>query len=244
MADGTCSSARALGLAAAAVVVPAGWAAAVALEFLQVYFPPRTVSLNDILVECLGVVLGAGAWLVVGQRFTNWLRRFWGRKGLAGLAPQALPAYLGLLLVVHLMPFDVVFGRAEIVEKFQQGRIKLLPFGALAGGGITPLLNLLRNVVAFLPVGGLLALMPRWSWREWWAIVRVGLQVTVPLEFLKLLVYTRYCDVTDVLTGTAAVLLGWWLVRGLRDALRFCRVLPPRGSETEAGRMAPDAYAV
>ena len=56
----------------AALVIPAGWAVAVALEFLQIYFPPRTVSANDLLVEGLGTVLGAAGWLLAGQPVTNW----------------------------------------------------------------------------------------------------------------------------------------------------------------------------
>src|SRR4051812_17885850 len=50
------------GLLASAVIIPVGCAVAVGLEFLQIYFPPRTVSMNDIVVESLGVVLGASAW--------------------------------------------------------------------------------------------------------------------------------------------------------------------------------------
>jgi glycopeptide antibiotics resistance protein len=207
-----------VGLLAAVVVVPAGWAVALALEFTQIYFPPRTVSVNDILVECLGIVLGVGAWLLAGQGLTNWLRRFWGRKSLVGLAPQVLPAYLVLLLVVHLMPFDVVFGRAELVEKYQQGRIQLVPFTDLAESGIDPVLNQLKNIAAFLPIGVLLALLPHWSGRSWRPVLWFGLGVALLIELLKLLVYTRYCRVTDILTGTLAVLLGWWLVRRLRQA--------------------------
>src|SRR5260370_43041 len=46
------------GWLAAAAVVPAGCGVALATEFLQGYFPPRTVPANDLLVECLGTLLG------------------------------------------------------------------------------------------------------------------------------------------------------------------------------------------
>ena len=39
---------------------------AVAVEFTQQFFPPRTVSLNDIVAEFIGSALGAGVWLVFG----------------------------------------------------------------------------------------------------------------------------------------------------------------------------------
>jgi glycopeptide antibiotics resistance protein len=204
---------RGVALTSAALVIPVGCAVAAALEFLQVYFPPRTVSVNDIAVESLGVFLGAAAWLLAGSRLTHWLRQFWGRKGLGALAVQALPAYLALLLIVHLMPFDVVRSRRELVEKYRQGRIQLVPFADLFSGGLEPMVKLLVNVLAFLPLGILLGLVPRcsrWGWRE---ILRVGLGVTATIELLQLVVFTRFCVVTDILTGTAAVVLGWWLVR-------------------------------
>jgi glycopeptide antibiotics resistance protein len=198
---------------AAFLVIPAGCALAIALEFLQIYFPPRTVSANDILIEALGTVLGVAAWLLAGQPFTNWARRIWGGKGLAELAVQALPVYLIGLLVVHLMPFDVIFSAAELEEKFRAGRIQLAPFGI-----VQPVWRLLANMLAFLPLGVLLALAPGGIRRDWRWFLGVGLAVTLGVELLQLMMMSRYCDMTDVVTGTAAVLLGWQLVRKVQDA--------------------------
>lgn len=207
------------GLLNALLVLPAGCALAVAMEFLQIYFPPRTVALNDIVVECLGVCLGTVAWLLAGQRLTDWLRRFWQLKGLSGLAAQTLPLYLGLILVTSLMPFDVVLGRAELAEKFREGRVQLVPFGSLAPLDFHSVLNLLRPIPVFLPVGALLALVPRFAAWDGRTVLRVGLVGTGLVQLLRVVIYTRYSDVTNVLTGTAAILLGWWLVHALRDPL-------------------------
>jgi VanZ family protein len=204
-------------LLAAALVVPLGWAVAILLEFLQLFFPPRTVSLNDILVECLGVVLGAVAWLMAGPRFTGWLRQLRDRKGVPELAAQVFPAYVGLLLVIFLMPFDLVFSREEIATKFQEGRIELIPFGALASGGLEPLFKLLLNFLAFVPVGALLGIMPRRLRKNRLQVVTVGLAVPVSIRLLQLFVYTRNFDVTNLLTGMVACWLGWWLVQERRD---------------------------
>jgi VanZ family protein len=215
---------RRRGWLAAAVIVPAGCVVALGLEFLQVYFPPRTVSINDVLVECLGGAAGAAAWLLAGQFFTDWWRRFWGGHGLPALAAQALPAYLAVLLVVHLMPFDVVLGRSELVEKFHEGRIQLVPLAYLAATGLHGVVKLVTNFVAFLPVGALLGLLPYWSRQSTRVIVGAGLALTAIIEFLQLLVYTRFCDVTDIFTGTGAILLSWWLARALADPRHSTRV--------------------
>ncbi|HYV39748.1 MAG TPA: VanZ family protein [Gemmataceae bacterium] len=197
----------------AGLVIPAGWAVAINLEFLQIYFPPRTVSFNDLLVEGLGAVAGVAGWLLVGQPFTNWARRFWNGKGLAELAAQALPGYMIVLLVVHLMPFDVVFRVAELQEKIRSGHVQLVPFRR-----VESVWHLVTNVLAFLPLGILLSLAPGGARRGWPWFLRIGLAVTLMVELLQLVMLTRYCDLTDVVTGTAAVLLGWWLVRKVREA--------------------------
>ena len=45
-----------------------------ALEFTQLWFPPRTVSQNDVVAETLGAALGVVLWLAVGQPLGEWLR--------------------------------------------------------------------------------------------------------------------------------------------------------------------------
>ncbi|CAN5851603.1 hypothetical protein BH23PLA1_BH23PLA1_21430 [soil metagenome] len=213
-----------IGLLAAFLVIPGGWMTALILEFLQIYFP-RTVSINDLIVEGVGVVLGVVAWLVVGQKFTGWLRHFWGAKGVAGLARQALPAYFGLLLITHLMPFDFVLGADEIVAQYHKGRVQLIPFGGLAEAeGLKSWLNPLANLAAFFPIGVLVGLLPRRAGRGGPGIVLLGLGVTALIEFFQLLVYTRFFDITDILTGTAAIGLGYWGVRALRDSKGLDRV--------------------
>lgn len=209
---------RAADVAAAVVVAPAMVGLGICLEFLQVYFPPRTVSLNDVVLESLGGVAGVLLWLLAGGRLTAWSRRFWGARGIAGLAAQALPAYLSLLLVMHLMPFDLIVGPGEIAQKYREGRVVLLPFRGVISGGIGPLADLLTNVASFFPLGVLVALVPgraRWAGRDWRATLAIGLGITALIELLQLFVYSRYFDVTDILTGSCAVLLGWRLIRDL-----------------------------
>ncbi len=92
----------------ALVTVPVCGVFSVGMEFAQLYFPPRTVSLNDIAVESLGAVLGATLWLAAGQRATEWLRRLTTITGLEGLAGRLLPAYVFFVLAIQLMPLAVL----------------------------------------------------------------------------------------------------------------------------------------
>jgi len=53
-----------------AVLVGALWA--VATELAQLYFPNRTVSINDIVAEIIGSFLGAWLWSAFGARSRHW----------------------------------------------------------------------------------------------------------------------------------------------------------------------------
>jgi glycopeptide antibiotics resistance protein len=214
---------RAVGLAAALVVVPLCAGLSVVIEFVQVYFPPRTVSLNDIAVETLGGLVGALFWLIGGQRVTDWVRRLGAAQGLAGLARRLLPGYLAVLLVALLMPFDFTLSAQELARKYEEGKIWLLPFAYRpAGGTVGLLVKNLSNMACFFPVGFLKVLAVergRQVPRGWWPPVLLGLGVAGLVEFLQLFVYSRFFDMTDVLTGTAAVCLGWWSGAALRAYL-------------------------
>ena len=112
---------RDIGIGAAVLLAPACVALSLALEFAQVFFPPRTVSTNDLWVESLGGLAGIGVWLVAGQRLTDWFRRVTVPQGIERLTSRLLPIYLAALLVVELMPFDVVLSPTELSVKSEEG---------------------------------------------------------------------------------------------------------------------------
>jgi VanZ like family. len=46
-------------------------ALAIAVEFTQLFYPPRTVSLNDLMAESLGTVIGVLVWQFFGAYFSR-----------------------------------------------------------------------------------------------------------------------------------------------------------------------------
>jgi VanZ family protein len=192
---------------------------AVALEFTQQFFPPRTVSLNDIVLECSGGVAGPLVWLLVGQRITKWCRRLSAATGVAGLAGRLLPGYVALVLIVHLMPFDVIFSRTELSVKYQEGKIWLLPFRNNVADGTQYMVQTLVNMACWFPLGflGTLLTGPRsLANKSASTVLLVGAGAVALVEFLKVFTYSRYSDATHVITGAVAVYLGWRLARACR----------------------------
>jgi glycopeptide antibiotics resistance protein len=204
------------GLVAALVVVPACALLSAAIEFTQLYFPPRVTSLNDVAAESLGGLLGTVLWLAAGQRLTNTARDFWAGWSARGRAAQLLPAYLALLVLVNVMPLDLTLSPVEIYHKYRAGRVVLVPFTTPHVGLVEFVGKQCWNMACFLPAGLLLAGLPGPAWRSrraWLRVLGVGLALAALVEGLKLFVVPRSSDATGLITGSLAVLAGWALIR-------------------------------
>jgi VanZ family protein len=200
-----------MGLVAALVVLPLCIFLAVAIEYLQIYFPPRTVSINDIIVESLGSLAGTAVWLFWGRRVTGWLRRLGSVSNIAGLAGRLIPGYVFLVLVVQLMPFDFIVGRQELFVKYNEGKMHFVPFhGPWDADALT---KTLLNVVCFLPLGLLHSLASDSSQRRALAFPWAALALPPLVESLQIFVYSRSFDVTDIVSGAMGILVGTWLPR-------------------------------
>ncbi len=49
------------------LIVSCGMIGIAAIEFLQIWYPPRTISGNDVAAGCIGVLLGPIAWSLGGR---------------------------------------------------------------------------------------------------------------------------------------------------------------------------------
>lgn len=126
---------------------------ALCIEFFQIFFSPRTVSLNDLIAEGLGSLLGIIMWRIYGQRLKN----VW-----HDLSKQATPEtqlqalfifYLIFILVLSLFPFDFLVSIQEIHRKL--GAWKSQP--AFGHGGMFWCKSL-AEAAFFMPIGGFIGL--------------------------------------------------------------------------------------
>lgn len=128
---------------------------AAAVEFMQIFFAPRTVSINDLISETLGSLGGIALWLFGRHWLLHLLQSF--RQGGHQSIVAVLSAYGLFYLAQSLFPFDVVVSLDELSWKLSSDRYALL----LAGDGSSTLrifARLLGEVVAIVPLGVLVAL--------------------------------------------------------------------------------------
>ncbi|MBI3409501.1 MAG: VanZ family protein [Planctomycetes bacterium] len=198
---------------AAVIVLPICALLSAAIEFTQLFFPPRVTSINDVAAESLGALIGITFWLVFGQSFIARFRRLWNdlggeeRRGVS-----LLTAYMVVLLLIHALPLDLTISPVEIYHKYRDGRVQLVPF---AGGNENiweTIQKHLTNIAYFAPVGFLLTRLAQPHWRQphsWPRVLGTGFGVAGLVELVQLFVVTRYFDVTDIITGGFAVFGGW-----------------------------------
>lgn len=192
------------------------WIFAVALclgiEFTQLFFPPRTVSQNDILAESVGALVGIGLWWWFGPALWGWVQLWRDARGVTGVAEYLLWAYLAGLFLYNVLPLDLTLSPVEMYHKWKDGGVNFIPFGYPSEGPAMFVYAIATDIVLWVPVGALWVISGRRTPVEafWWTFGAVAL-----LEFLQFFVYSRVSDVTDLLTGAAGaaigVLIGWRL---------------------------------
>ncbi len=100
---------------AAALAVPFAVLLAVAVEFTQLYFPQRTVSLNDVYAECIGGFAGAALAAGWGHSLRRLANAVAGRAHLK--ASHAGLLYLALYVAYSLFPYDLLLSGQEVAQK-------------------------------------------------------------------------------------------------------------------------------
>jgi VanZ family protein len=143
-----------LGFAGAALVLGGCAALALAVEFAQLFFPPRTVSQNDVFAEVVGSGAGVALWFAAGRLVAGMAEQA-GSGGFPAVR-FALAAYASAYALLALFPFDFVVSGRELAERLESEAIHVLV--APACGGLLRCGSKLGIEIALLvPFGALLS---------------------------------------------------------------------------------------
>ncbi len=184
-----------------------GLTIAVSVEFTQIFFAPRTVSINDLIAESIGTVLGLILWSVSHSRLAGLTSAIF-RPGpgalTAGLTLYTL-AYLGLAL----FPYDFVLSFSELQWKLLEGNY---------GWGFNSCGSLIRcssqwvaEAVAALPLGMLITRLLNRQHASLTTHVLIAVGIGVSVEAAQFLIASGVSTVTGALAKAVGIGLGIWL---------------------------------
>lgn len=195
------------------LLVPILTCLSVAVEFTQLWFPPRTVSQNDIVAESVGAMVGVLAWLMTGERMVIWVRQYTSARRAATQVQWLLQAYLLGFVIFSVLPLDLTISVTELYHKARDGKIQIVPFADFELT-LPTLIHLARDILLAIPIGSLCAI----SWCKKDQTLRpfansclAGTLFFAGIEFAQVFVYTRFAATSDILLGVCGVVLGVWL---------------------------------
>jgi len=182
------------------------------LEFAQVYFPPRSVALQDVFAGSVGAAIGIGVWWLSARRVLHHLALWSAVRGREGFAGWLLWPYTVLLVLYDVMPLDLTSSPQVLYKKWLKGMIWLVPFASLHGSLVERVYSLGVEALLWLPLAALLVLSGRAGRLSGWSLTVL---IAIGVEVIQLPVQSRVSDVTDVLCAAVGaalgVALGGWL---------------------------------
>ena len=180
-------------------------ALACSIEFIQIFFPQRTVSQNDIIAESLGGIIGLVAQAFWGNRLQELIGSLWRKENQANRLNRLLHAYLLIFVAFSVLPLDLTISPVEIYHKWAEGKVVLFPFSGLKGNLFENLYETLTDIIIWIPPGIMWMLSRRQTHAR---IALHGFLAGLVLETAQLFVYSRVSDVTDILLASVGALLG------------------------------------
>lgn len=194
---------------------------ALALEFTQLFFPPRTVSRNDVMAE----LIGSGIGIIFAVYWSEWFRRM--VAALAGkmgeLNSRLLQAYAIGYLAFSFFPFDLVVSMTELAAKVNSDTWGWFLAGQSTNRGPVILLaKLLAEVLAVVPIGLLVgsrnARMGQACTRH---ALTYGMLLGLLIEVAQLFIFSGVTQGISVLARTLGMYCGahLWKERGRLSGL-------------------------
>lgn len=186
---------------------------AACVEFAQVYFPNRTVSLNDLYAEWIGSALGVALARRWQDRFWTLLSS-WNQIRPERLLTLLLEAYAALYFAFAFFPFDLILSGAEMASKLRSAAWGWLVADEFRTGGmLLATLKLLAEALALIPLGVLFARLRRQVTGTQAALA--GLALGAVIEIIQLFLVSGVSQGASLLTRAVGIHLGarWWTAR-------------------------------
>ena len=181
----------------------------IAIEYTQIFFPPRTVSQNDIFAEIIGTGLGIVLWPVMGMRFAHLVRAIFQGGNIARSA--VLIVYALAYAALSLFPYDFLLTYDEWQAHLASDKVGWL-FVPTCGGGC--MWKLIPEILLFVPLGissGLAA-----GQKNHFSLLlaaAVGILLGALIEGLQLTIVSGISQGASIGSRAVGMMLGVWLAQ-------------------------------
>lgn len=179
------------------LVVLFSFSLAISIEFAQLFFPPRTVSLNDILAEGLGSLAG----ILMAVKCSGWFkmllytlfsepRRF---------TRRLVESYLLGYVAFSLFPYDLLLTGAELADKWHGDNWGWL-LASETHGALLTALKLLVEIILTLPFGLFLGYRSSAHAATFKQAIVLGMLLGGAIEIAQFFIYSGVSQGISVLT--------------------------------------------
>lgn len=187
------------------------------LEFAQLYFPPRTVSINDWLSETFGSAAGILFWMAGAQALMKAVSHL--RTGGRATLRAMLWIYALLYFGLSFFPYDFVVGLREF-SVVNAGRPSWLSIGQYCAGGFDCTQRLAVEVLASIPLGMAVAgLLGQSSLTRVMTTAIAGAVLGVMIEIGQMFLITGSPNAASIGTRVVGFALGALSLRALDSAM-------------------------
>ena len=198
---------------------------AVIIEFYQQFFPPRTVSQNDLIAESLGSIIGLVLWLSYGKHLTKLYQHILqgGKNALFASAILYALAYLAL----SFFPYDFVTSFQELQDKLNKGSDAFFISNS-CGGFIQCSSRLTTETILALPLGIFFSVFLKWHPKRLTAVIIIGFLIGLVIEGIQLFVISGIAQGISIITRIIGMILGekiYSRAKQLQDPLGFLNAL-------------------
>ncbi|WP_319574692.1 VanZ family protein [uncultured Desulfobacter sp.] len=178
---------------------------AVIIEFLQLYFPNRTVSLNDLLAEVIGGFAGIFIFLLFGKILKSLFQKLLQDRDRA--FHSLLIFYMIAYFFYCFFPFDFVLSIEELGRKLQNISFNQLLFSS-SRSGLGNLFKIVAEVITILPIGIAMVVfgLRRFKTRS---IIVIGLTVGSVIEFSQIFIVSGITQIFSIILKATGISLGY-----------------------------------
>lgn len=178
---------------------------AVTIEFYQQFFPPRTVSKNDLIAETIGSIIGLSLWFAYGKKLLTLFTQII-QGGKNALFSCAILYILGYLFI-SFFPYDFIASHSELEYKLSQGNEAFFISNS-CGGMVRCTSKLASEIVLAIPLGIFFSVIFNWHPQRLVAVMLVGFVLGAIIESMQLFLISGITQGVSVFARVMGVALG------------------------------------